>query len=1418
VRPAARRPWIQIAVTLAVAIAAAPATAAPADAETFDVPGSTGQPGITLRSQSPSGLDLHFELGSYTAVPVDVEGEVLTKIAMPGVFLPNDAGAPDLPGLGRFIAVPEGATARVEIVRAVTRTVSGVDLAPAPVIPRENDDSPLRYERDPVLFGQDAFYPAAPVIVSEPGEMRGVDVVMLGLTPFQWNPVTKELQVYTELELRVDFVGGSGQFGEERLRSRYWDPILAANLVNAGSLPAVDFARRDAERAAGDRNGWEYIIITPDDPDFIAWGDTLKAWRKLEGISTECFTTTEIGGTSAAVIEAFLNDAYQTWDPAPAAFLLLGDYPSSGDRDSGITAPVWDGYCVSDNMLADVNGDDLPDMVHGRITARNAAELETMIGKMLDYERTPYTDPAFYDHPVIAGGWQTERWFILCTEIVLGHQEQVLGKSPVREYAIYSGTPGTQWSTNSNTWMLLDYFGPSGLGYIPSTPSYLTDWGGNATRINNDLNAGAFMMLHRDHGSESGWGEPSYHTSNLSGLQNDRLPFVFTINCLTGKYNWSNECFTERFHRMSQGALGLIAASEVSYSFVNDTFIFGLFDGMWPDFMPTYGPHPPESRFTTDLRPAFGMANGKHFLAASNWPYNAQSKDVTYHLFHHHGDAFLTMYSEVPEPLTVTHDPVLPVGTDVFTVQADAGAVIALTVNGEIIGVADATGAPQAIPIAAQTEPGEMLVTVTLANHYRYSEPVLVIYPVTYTIEPPVVPINVTTPVTVTVWDDGGAPLSDVEITLDGWGIAPETDVTDATGQVHLTVMPPYGESLTLVGRLSGESYDCIDTTLPVTGGLSWVEADIEATVPELGLVGALAPHYEGILTGTATQSGFTLMARGCGVEAEASSGGTTSVELPVTPDHTGTVEAALAKTGFALQLEEFAVETFYGTLAGTVTETGGTTPVDGAHLIGYPAGADTTGTPPLFAATTAGDGTYAIEGDLEVDYYDVYVSRFGYLTLHEEVLVQVGPTTADFELADAPTAMVSGTVTDASSGTALAASIKVFRDDTGELYSQTTSDPGAGGHYEVALPYFSYSITAAAHFHSPLTLAVTVDEPAEQVDFALQPSLASILVLDDDEGDGDGPGAPDTGAAADIAADLVALGYDVTGETTATTDPQSWIYYDFLISTSGNDTSPLSSADYRAALEAYVAGGGRLLIEGGDIGHDAAYDPGYPSFAANVLHILDWEYELSGTITVHDPAHPLATVPNQLGMIASQYSGTGDQDACTPAPDAHVVMSWSLRPGRASVLVYDDDPDPATCQIIYYAFNYASANEDGRKDLLENSVACLLGGGTTAVEGPVTAGAVPARHVLGRPTPNPFNPVTRLTYGLPGDGAVELAIYNVAGQRVRILAAGLQTAGYHEIAWDGRDDGGRPLASGIYFCRMRAGDFDRSTRLVLLK
>ena len=679
---------------------------------------SWGEAGFNLISQDGTNVEVVYSITELTINDLETDGQSLKVINVPGIFLPNEAGAPNLPVTSRYIAVPQGARAEVKILSSRTTVMQDIDIAPAPPIPLETDDSPPVYVKNPDIYSHNAYYPSGPAALSEPTRIRGVDVVLLGITPFQYNPVTRELIIYQDLRVEVDFIGGNGHFGEDRLRSRYWEPILKGNLLNYESLSAVNFNRLPN---GTDDDNLEYIIIVPDDPDFIAWADTIKQWRNQQGIITGVVPLSEIGGNDAALIQTYIITAYYTWQIPPVAILLLSDYQYSGDL-YGITSPIYNNYCVSDNLYADMNGSGLPDIAMARITAQDAGDLESMITKLLDYERDPPTDPNFYDHPLMTGGWQTDRWFILCAEIVGGYFSTQHNKNPEQEYSIvYGSTPGSQWSTGSNWQAVVNYFGPYGLGYVPADPTYLTNWTGSAYGVNAAINSGAFLVLHRDHGYESGWGDPSYNIGHLSGLNNDMFPYVFSVNCLTGKYNHYSQVFVEAFHRMEQGALGLIGASEVSYSYVNDAYTWGVFDGMWPDFDPGYGLDLPGAE---NLRPCFGNSFGKYYLEATSFTTNQSIKETTYNLFHHHGDAFITLYSEMPEELSVFHQPVLFSGAEDFMVTADSGAIVSLTVDDEIIGVAEATGASMSIPIEPQQAGNVLLITATLQNHYRFSEEV----------------------------------------------------------------------------------------------------------------------------------------------------------------------------------------------------------------------------------------------------------------------------------------------------------------------------------------------------------------------------------------------------------------------------------------------------------------------------------------------------------------------------------------------------------------------------------------------------------------------------------------------------------------------------------------------------------------------
>jgi hypothetical protein len=108
--------------------------------------------------------------------------------------------------------------------------------------------------------------------------------------------------------------------------------------------------------------------------------------------------------------------------------------------------------------------------------------------------------------------------------------------------------------------------------------------------------------------------------------------------------------------------------------------------------------------------------------------------------------------------------------------------------------------------------------------------------------------------------------------------------------------------------------------------------------------------------------------------------------------------------------------------------------------------------------------------------------------------------------------------------------------------------------------------------------------------------------------------------------------------------------------------------------------------------------------------------------------------------------------------------------------------------------------------------------GGSITLESRTPTANLPTEFALSQNVPNPFNPTTVVEYALPKDAQVNISIYNVLGQHVKTLVNDLQRAGRLTVTWDGTDASGTSVASGVYFYKIRAGDFSSTKKMVLLK
>ncbi len=721
--------------------------------------------GFSIESSTDSGLLLHYTINKIGIAEINNDEVKGQEIVLKGSFGSFAEGKPNLPVENRYIAVPQGATVNIEVKEKGSQTLHGIDLLPATSVQGNTAVGLPKLRKDLSIFGKDADFPDKNVSIAHSTRIRGLDVVLLSVTPFRYNPVRKTLDIVYDMDIEVRFEGGNGVFGETRYRNPDWDNILRNLVLNSDMLPNAHYYERINEVLQNRENGCEYLIITPDNDSLVAWADTLKAFRNKQGIFTKVVTTTECGGNEAETIKGYIKNAYDNWAIPPAAVLIfngLTDTMASSwpppEQYVGGTQGI-PGFPLlflnyndeginhsykSDSPYADMNSDSIPDIALGRLPFTTLNEYRTQVQKLIRYETYPPTEPQYYDQPVITSGYESNKWFLITSQSANGFFQKKLGKHPYNFYMLYQYTqneptvPDSTWSTGYNTASVVDYFGPDGQNYFPRYPNALDDWRDmeDNSYFTEALNSNTFMTLYRDHSAVDWWCCPVFEYGEIANLTNTEPTFILSIGCHTAKYTdtyktgWSphfmEPSILKTFCTQSVGAIGGIGAVTVTHSQYNDILTWGFLDYIWPEFMPNLGStYAPEF-----IRPSFGLVASKLFLNQQAflpdwWPTKILT---TNNVFHYIGEAYMNLYTEVPQPLTLEAPLQHPNAQWDYRYTAEEGAMVCFSKDGEILHVVPASGQPQTVKLPQMAVGEQFTITVTKQNCFRLEQNVTVIH------------------------------------------------------------------------------------------------------------------------------------------------------------------------------------------------------------------------------------------------------------------------------------------------------------------------------------------------------------------------------------------------------------------------------------------------------------------------------------------------------------------------------------------------------------------------------------------------------------------------------------------------------------------------------------------------------------------
>ena len=719
--------------------------------------------GLSIESSSATGLTLRYsvpEISISDNSNGEIEGQ---EIIMKGSFGSFAEGMPNLPFENRYIAIPKGATVSIEVKEKGSQTLNDIDLLPAAAVQGNAAVGMPKLQKDMSVYGKDANYPNENVAIAQSTQIRGLDVVMLNVTPFRYNPVRKTLEVVYDMDIEIRFEGGSGQFGETRYRNPAWDGILRDLVINNDMLPEAHYYDLLNEAVKNREEGCEYLIISPDNEDILAYADTLRQFRTKQGILTKVVTTTECGGNDANVIKGYIQNAYENWAIPPAAVMIFSAVDtldvgnnyyiaSSGIPGFGLVFIGYDNglflqdyHYSSDNPYADMNDDSIPDLALSRLPALTLEEYRTQVNKLIQYETNPPTRSEYYDQPIISSSYENNKWFLITSQSFNGFCRSKLGKRPKNFYMLYEITPNeialpdTAWSTGYNTDVVVDYFGPNGQNYIAQQPDTLNGWRDMFENqyLIDALSESSFLTLYRDHSGGDAWCSPYFYSHEIKKLRNTEPTFLLSIGCHTAVYSnvffyelsnnyWSMEenPMIYGFCKAKVGGLGGIGATIVTHSHYNDILTWGIIDNFWPNFMPDMGTMA-QPAFT---RPAYALVAGKLFLnqyafIPNWWPLRVPT---TQNVFHYLGETYLNLYTEVPQQLAIDASPFSNSPTQ-YTLTAEEGATICLSHGNEILAVAQATGQPQNFALPNLPIGERFVVTVTKQNRFRFEKTVTVI-------------------------------------------------------------------------------------------------------------------------------------------------------------------------------------------------------------------------------------------------------------------------------------------------------------------------------------------------------------------------------------------------------------------------------------------------------------------------------------------------------------------------------------------------------------------------------------------------------------------------------------------------------------------------------------------------------------------
>ncbi|MGM0625426.1 MAG: C25 family cysteine peptidase [Bacteroidota bacterium] len=631
------------------------------------------EPKIQMVPSDKNTRIIKFEVNAYKLERVQTPRGIAHTIKSPEASPLLESGAPDIPKLTTSLIIPNDKATHIEVVYSEYTEIHDIEIAPSKGnLLRTQDPSQVPYTWGEA-YQQNALFPSVEADASDPYIIRNFRGQSVTVFPFRYNPVEKVLRIYTDITVKIT---SSSDATTVNALDNTTQPEMTSDFVDIYKNHFINYSEDKYTPLEEGTPGRMLIISYGDFMDEMA--DYVQ-WKRQKGIETEMVDIADVGST-AADIASYIETEFTT--NGLNYVLLVGDAAQIPTMETGDD---------SDNEYVYLLGDDhYADCFIGRLSAETGADVTNQVNKIIEYERD-------YDN--------TNTWI-----------ENAFGSASNEGDGGQGDDDESDVEHMNNIATDLETYG--------YTVTNVNQDGGSNAQISTAVNAGTSVMNYVGHGSQTTWVNTGYSNTDVNALTNTNLyPFIWSVACVNGDFK-NATCFAEAWQRASDngnptGSVGILA-STINQSWASP---MAAQDEMNDLLVESY---------TDNIKRTFGgLSFNGIFLMIDEYTSDGENMADTWTLF---GDPSLMVRTKTPADMTITHNGVLNVGVETYTVNCDAeGALVSLTKEeaGEttILGTDYIAGGSATVDIDAFNAPGNMKITVTAFDKVTYQDDVMVIVP-----------------------------------------------------------------------------------------------------------------------------------------------------------------------------------------------------------------------------------------------------------------------------------------------------------------------------------------------------------------------------------------------------------------------------------------------------------------------------------------------------------------------------------------------------------------------------------------------------------------------------------------------------------------------------------------------------------------